>query len=290
MSAALIFGLLRLRDRSPENPLADARFLPLTNFGASEQAAALSRDGRFVAFLSNRDGRMDVWVTQVGTGQFYKLTRNVAGELINPSVRTLGFSPDGALVTFWTRSGTEASNQPNINIWSAPVLGGPSRPCLEGVAEFDWSADGTRLVYHTPGPGDPMFVRDPGQEAKQIFSAPAGLHGHFPVWSPDEAFIYFVQGAVPDRMDIWRIPPNGGAAERITHHDSRVSHPVFLAPRTLLYLATDVDGSGPWLYSIDLDHRQPRRVSFGLERYTSLAASAGGRRLVATLASSKSTL
>jgi hypothetical protein len=43
MSAALIFGLLRLRDRSPENPLADARFLPLTNFGASEQAAALSR-------------------------------------------------------------------------------------------------------------------------------------------------------------------------------------------------------------------------------------------------------
>jgi WD40-like Beta Propeller Repeat len=260
MSAALIFGLLRLRDRSPENPLADARFLPLTNFGASEQAAALSRDGRFVAFLSNRDGRMDVWVTQVGTGQFYKLTRNAAGELINPSVRTLGFSPDGALVTFWTRSGTEASNQPNINIWSAPVLGGPSRPYLEGVAEFDWSADGTRLVYHTPGPGDPMFVRDPGQEAKQIFSAPAGLHGHFPVWSPDEAFIYFVQGAVPDRMDIWRIPPNGGAAERITHHDSRVSHPVFLAPRTLLYLATDVDGSGPWLYSIDLDHRQPREL------------------------------
>src|SRR6266542_2336760 len=289
VAAALVFGLLRLRDRSPENPVAGARFLQLTNFGGSEQAAALSRDGRFVAFLSNRDGRMDVWVTQVGTGQFYNLTQNAVSELVNPSVRTLGFSPDGALVTFWTRTGTAASNQSKINIWSAPVLGGPSRPYLEGVAEFDWSGDGTRLAYNTPGPGDPMFVRDPGQEAKPIFSAPAGLHGHFPVWSPDQAFIYFVQGSVPDRMDIWRISTAGGTPEEITHHDSRVSHPVFLDARTLLYLAVDADGSGPWLYSLNVDHRQPRRVSFGLERYTSLAASADGRRLVATLASAKNT-
>ena len=133
-----------------------------------------------------------------------------------------------------------------------------------------------------PGSGRPDVGARPGQEAKQIFSAPAGLHAHFPMWSPDETFIYFVQGSVPDRMDIWRIPPSGRNTARITHHDSRVSHPVFLDARTLLYLATDGDGSGPWLYSIDLDRRQPRRVSFGLERYTSLAASADGRRLVAT--------
>ena len=72
-------------------------------FGGTEQAAAVSRDGRFVAFLSDRDGRMDVWVTQVGTGQFYDLTRGRVRELVNPSVRTLGFSPDGSLVTFWAR-------------------------------------------------------------------------------------------------------------------------------------------------------------------------------------------
>jgi Tol biopolymer transport system component len=111
--------------------------LQLTSFGGNEQAAALSRDGRFATFLSNRDGRMDVWVTQVGMGQFHNLTQNAVTELVNPSVRTLGFSPDGALATFWTLSGTAASNQSRINIWSAPVLGGPSRPYLEGVADFD---------------------------------------------------------------------------------------------------------------------------------------------------------
>ena len=35
------------------------------------QAAAVSRDGHFVAFLSDRDGSPpDVWVTQVGSGEF----------------------------------------------------------------------------------------------------------------------------------------------------------------------------------------------------------------------------
>jgi dipeptidyl aminopeptidase/acylaminoacyl peptidase len=41
---------------------------------------------------------------------------------------------------------------------------------------------------------------------------------------------------------------------------------------------------------MDLTHKLTRRVSVGLERYTSLAASANGMRLVATLASSHSDL
>jgi Tol biopolymer transport system component len=159
---------------------------------------------------------------------------------------------------------------------------------LDGVAEFDWSGDGTRLAYHTPGPGDPLFVRGVNQDAKQIYSAPPGLHAHFPVWSPDQAYLYFVQGSLPDRMDVWRISPGGGTPERITHHDAIVSYPIFIDKRTLLYLASDPDGSGPWLHSLDIEARQPHRHSFGLERYTSLATSADGRHLVATLARGKS--
>jgi Tol biopolymer transport system component len=63
-----------------------------------------------------------------------------------------------------------------------------------------------------------------------------------------------------------------------------------LNQRTLLYLASDTDGSGPWLYSVDVERRIPHRISSGVDRYTSLAASADGRRLVVTLASPKATL
>ena len=73
------------------------------------RATAVSRNGYLVAFLSDRDGQMDVWLTQVGSGQFHNLTRGSAPELVNPSVRTLGFSPDGSLVTYWVRKQDDSS-------------------------------------------------------------------------------------------------------------------------------------------------------------------------------------
>jgi len=57
-----------------------------------------------------------------------------------------------------------------------------------------------------------------------------------------------------------------------------------------MYLASDPDGSGPWLYSMDVERRIPHRLSSGPDRYTSLAATPDGRRLVATLASPRRTL
>jgi len=273
------------------NPIAEARFQKITDFEGVEQAAALSRDGQFVAFLSDRGGKMDVWVTQVGSGQFHNLTLGTTPGLANPSLRTLGFSPDGSLVTFWSRK-PDGSNSGDIGVWAVPTLGGQPRPYLAGVAEFDWSHDGSRLAYHTPGPGDPLFVADGSPQAKAppIFTAPAGIHAHFPFWSPDSVFIYFVQGSLPDKLDIWRIRPGGGTPERITSHNGRVIYPVLFDRRTLMYLASDPDGGGPWLYSMDVERRIPHRLISGLDRYTSLAVSADGHRLVLTTASPKRTL
>jgi Tol biopolymer transport system component len=147
-------------------------------------------------------------------------------------------------------------------------------------------------VYHTPGSGDPLFVTKGSRrpEDKPIFTAPAGLHSHFPLWAPDSAFIYFVHGALPDKLDIWRIRPTGGTPGRITSQVAQMRYPVLLGQRTLLYLATDSDGSGPWLYGMNVDRRVPHRLDPGPDRYTSLAASSDGRRLVVTLATANRTL
>jgi Tol biopolymer transport system component len=277
-------------ERFWRNPLAEARFQTLTDFDGTEQGAAVSRDGKFVAFLSGREGHTDVWVTQPGSGQFHNLTRGSAPELVNPSVRALGFSPDSSLVTFWVRKPAGPNWQ--IGIWAIPTLGGQAKLYLEGAAELDWSLDGSRIAYHTAASGDPLFVSDgtPHAQGQPIFTAPAGLHSHFPLWAPDNGFIYFVHGALPDKLDIWRIRPAGGRPERITSHNGRVSHPVLLNRRTLMYLAGDPDGSGPWLYSMDVERRIPHRLTFGPDRYTSLAATADHKRLVVTRASPKRTL
>src|SRR5262245_39670559 len=291
LAAAVAVWLFQRRATEADNPLAGAQFQRLTNFDAIEQAAGVSRDGRFVAFQSDRDGPLDVWVTQVGTGQFLNLTRGTAPDIFNSWLRTLDFSPAGSQVTFWQR-GARPSGEPEINVWAVPLLGGAPHPYLEGIAEYAWSRDGTRLVYHTPGPGDPMYVREPGSVGpdRRIFSAPPGVHAHFPLWAPDQSFIYFVQGTLNERMDIWRIRPSGGAPQRVTHHDAPVSYPVFIDSRTLLYLVVEPDGSGPWIYATDVDDPAPRRVSASVDTFSSLAASADGRRVVATLTSPKSTL
>ncbi len=55
------------------SPLANAKFTRL-DFAGTEQAAAISRDGRFVAFLADRDGQSDAWISEVPSGTFRNLT------------------------------------------------------------------------------------------------------------------------------------------------------------------------------------------------------------------------
>jgi Tol biopolymer transport system component/DNA-binding winged helix-turn-helix (wHTH) protein len=272
------------------NLLVNAKITRLTDLSGREQAAEISRDGRFAVFLSDHDGPTDAWITEIGSGNYRNLTHGTLHEIINPLVRTLGFSADGSLVTFWQRR-PDSSRAGDTNILAMPSKGGSLQTYLPDVAEVSWSRDGSRIAYHTSAPGDPMFVKDLQQPvARRIYAAPAGVHCHFPLWSPHDEFIYFVRGVPLDAWDVWRIRPSGADLERITFQDSRVSHPVLIDSRTVAYLATDSDGSGPWLYAIDLKERVARRLSFGLERYTSLAASADGRRLVATVANPKTSL
>jgi Tol biopolymer transport system component len=246
-----------------------------------------------VAFVGDRGGEIDVWVSNVGSGTYRDLTHGDVRDVVNPLIRVLGFSADSSLVTIWNRR-ADGSQPGDVSILAVPTTGGPLRPYLREAGEFDWSSDGKQLVYHTTAPGDPLFVRESGNlddhGDRRIYVAPAGVHCHFPVWSLDDNFIYFVRGVPPDDWDIWRIRPSGAGLERITMQNARISYPVMLDRRTLMYLATDIDGSGPWMFSVDVERRIPHRISSGLESYTSLAASAGGARLVATIANARMSL
>ena len=272
-SAALLWNA-----RTPsawQDPLVGADFTTVTDFIGSEEHATISHDGSFVAFVSDRDGAWDVFVGQTGTGDFQNLTRGRIPELRNPAVRMLDFSPTGSELMIWSSRNRS---------WSIPVVGGDLRPGPAGIAEIGWSRDRTRVVYHPAAPGDPLLVANADEisHGQQIYVAPSGIHCHFPVWSHDGKTIYFVRGFVPDEMDLWQISAGGGDAQRLTRHNSRVSFPTLLDERTLLYLATSPDGLGPWVYALDLESRTTHRVKSASNAYTSLAATADRRRLVAT--------
>jgi Tol biopolymer transport system component len=275
------------------SPLAEARFVPL-DFSGTEQAAAISRDGRHVVFLASPEGQIDAWVHEVGTGDYRNVTHGQVRDVVNPLVRVLSFSPDASLVSIWTKE-AGGPNAGAAGIVAVPSAGdGSPREYLRPAAEYSWSHDGTRLVYHTTAPGDPLFMREtvapPGTPDRRLYEAPAGEHCHFPLWSPDDTYIYFARGVPPDAWDIWRIRPSGAGLERITRHNTRLTYPVMLDAQTLLYLATDAEGSGPWMFAMDVERRRPHRVSFGVESYTSLGGSVDGRRLVATIGNAHSSV
>jgi Tol biopolymer transport system component/DNA-binding winged helix-turn-helix (wHTH) protein len=285
---ALLAAVLWLTQRfawpTSADPLDRYAFSKLTEFEGAEEHAAISRDGRFVAFLRERAGLWDAWVGQIGTDDFHNLTAGTIGELRNPSVRTLGFSPDGSQVTIWSRT-KDPSGRGMVDAgWTVPTFGGTLQPYLRNIAELDWSPDGKRIIYHTAEAGDPMFVAnaDEKERGRLLHVGSPGTHSHFPLWSRDGRFIYFVHGYVPDEMDVWRMAAEGAKPERLTFHSSRVSFPAWLDSRTLLYLATADDGSGPWLHALDIERRRSVRLDTRGREYASIAASVDGRRVVAT--------
>jgi serine/threonine protein kinase/Tol biopolymer transport system component len=263
--------------RTIQNPLANAQFARLTDFEGAETNPAISPDGKFVAFICDRSGPFDIWLIQANGGSLANLSQGRIGDARGP-LRAIGFSGDGSEV--WS-SGTEARR-----LRLLPLVGGAPHNFLgEHAAEVAWSPDGARLAYHTWEPGDPTFVADHnGANERQIVKSQPGMHNHYQVWSKDGRWIYFVRGRPSTReMDLWRISPDGGAPEQLTHINTDVAYPAPIDERTVLFVAHNESGAGPWLWAFDNETRTSQRVSLGLEQYTALAATADGRRLAASV-------
>ena len=266
------------RTETAENLFVNATYKRITDFDGSENEAAISRDGRFVAFRSDRDGPMDTWVTQVGSGHFVNVTHGTQPVVL---VGNEGFSPDGSEIWLSSIPG-------GAPLRLIPSMGGSPRAFLVPHAmEPNWSPDGSRVVFQTYDSGDPIWVADStGGNQRQIYvGAAAGTHNHFPTWSKDGKWIYFISGQWDAKqMDIWRIQPSGGTPERLTHLDRDIRYLKPLNYRTMLYVSPDQNGAGPWLWAFDTARRGSHRISAGVDVYSSVDVAADGRRLVATVA------
>ncbi len=76
------------------NPLSSAQFTRLANFNGAKSDPAISPDGNFAAFISNRSGTFDIWLIQTNGSNLTNLTQGRIGDARAP-LRAVGFSGDG---------------------------------------------------------------------------------------------------------------------------------------------------------------------------------------------------
>jgi serine/threonine protein kinase len=280
--AGIVYWNLERNDYFWKNPLDGAHFQKITDWPGTELDAAISHDGKFVTFLADRDGQYDVWVTQIGSGEFRNLTNGKTPTLLHEMARTTGFDAEGSHI--WIRTTSTALPNNNSGLALIPVLGGSARPLLTPASLNPvWTSDGSALVFHHGTSGDPMMTARPdGSEERPVITARRGEHQHFVMPDMDTRYIYYLRCWHSTEGDIWRVPWRGGQPEQITHQNSNIAYPVLVDRRTLIYRATSVDG-GWALFGMDLDHQIAHRISTGVEEYQSISASTDGMRLVATI-------
>jgi len=283
---AIVFAVTSGRNGPPparEPALENARFTFLTDFPGDELDAAISPDGLFVAFLSDRDGKFEAYAGPIGAGEYSKLDTGTIDSPKFRAIRRFGFHGDGDRI--WM--GGHKSRRVTL----IPLMGKKTKPWLSlDTIHVDWSHQRDRVLYSLGSGGDPVFVTDANGLNRVEVQLPTeeGYHQHFPTWSPSGEWIYVVRGRVTTgKTDLWRVRPDGSGLEQLTRGVREVAHPAPIDTHTVLFVAKESNGSGPWLWELDLDTRVQRRATSGVQIYTSLSASRDGRRLVAAVANPK---
>ncbi len=297
VAAILVYFIPQLRHRSSTSLRADndAVLHPLTSDGGLTAYPAISRDGKFVAFASDRskENNLDIWIQQIGGSEPIRLTSDPADET-DPD-----FSPDGSVIAF-------RSEKDGGGIYTVPALGGS--PVLLAPLGHNprFSPDGLWIAYSVGG----AATSNPGSAGVYIISArggvPRAIHPEMatatsPVWSPgsDRLLVLGRQdGKRPagEQLDWWILPIEGGTPQR-TGVFARLRAQKLLQAQfphdfpipwdwrqgdgdQILFDASSVWGQTDNLWEISLEGTGPaQRVTLGpgLQRHASW--SADGKRL-----------
>ena len=174
--AGLLLGAALTAWLWPRPTATSVTFHPLT-FSGDDVQPSVSPDGRTVAFTSSRDGKVRIWLKQLGTGSETALS---PGPLdVNPR-----FSPDGAWVLYTH----------NRAAYRIPAFGGEPRKLLDNVDDANWSPDGQKLVFvrkQTDGSRltSNIGIASIGDGTSNIVLRVAARDLFSPAWAPDGSFI-----------------------------------------------------------------------------------------------------
>jgi|CZKS01.1.fsa_nt_gi serine/threonine protein kinase len=273
-AAALGFAWLSHRgDTSPQGPEL-VRLSP--DDGHSYSAPAISSDGKFVAYISDRTNNRELWLQQVGGGDPIQLTHS--GETVSDP----GFFPDGTRLLYMTtpvdREKTSTiemiatlGGQAHVLIRSRLIDGASLSPDGREIAYFDYSQPSRRLMIISSDGGQPRVLSN--WERTQ-----GRLKDDLTIWTSDSRMLLCMGSKRPEAttLDEWEwfaLPVDGGnpvatgAGDVLRASGLGISGPSLMAGDRVLFGAGKTGRQNAWEIRLSPGswHVQgaPRRITFG---------------------------
>ena len=205
---------------------ADGSSAPRLLIGGAkaENTPRWSADGRQIAFISSRDGAMQIYVADADGSGVRQVTKVEAG--VQPP---MVWSPDGSMLAFVSDVKMGDDMPPNVHHLTRLLF-----------RHWDeWRDNLRHHVFVVPSAGGEPRDLTPGD----FDSPPTQQEDAAVAFTPDSQTVVFVSNregndkeAYTTNNDVWSVPVTGGAAKKLTTNPAADVQPVFSRDGRFMYV------------------------------------------------------
>ena len=255
--------------------------------GGNVVEAAISPDGKYVAYVNDEAGRHSVWIRQLTTGTDLQVVSPA-----NTKYKGLSFFPNSDYLSYLKTEGDSA------DLYQVSTFGGASRRLGNSVdSPVSFSPDGTQFTfvrYAADAHSTALIIADASGSNEravatlkepQLFSR-GGFYSSGPAWSPDGKLIAVPAYSVTDKTyrEIILVTVADGSMNAI--HSGRwdaIEKLVWLADGSgFLMNATEANSSWLQIWLVNRQGGEARRVTKDPTNYIGLSATKDSRVVLTT--------